>query len=227
MAATVVMVHGAFMGAWVWEPVIDGLAAEGVRAIAVDLDLQTLIGDTEIVSRAVAEARGEGKSVVLAGHSYGGMVISNAGHQADELVYVCALLPPPGGSMAEILSSAELSDAAANMLVAHDNGTVSVDPDRAVEAFYHRCPPAMASEAVDQLRQFALACMTTPVADPAWVQVPASYVVCTDDQAIPSTLQREFAAQVGHAFELDADHSPFYSATQQLVAVLSERAHAR
>src|SRR5579863_4760604 len=190
MSATAVLVHGAWTGGWIWEQVLEGLANEGVRATSVDLELQTLDGDAEIVRRAVTDARALAQPVMLVGHSYGGMVISTAGHNADELVYVCAAQPVAGASMVETLMSEALSAYATGVSVLHADGTVTVDPNRAFDALYHRCPASVAAAAIARLRPFAAACMGTPVADPAWLHVQASYVVCTDDRAIPPALQR-------------------------------------
>jgi len=108
----------------------EGLAAEGVTAIAVDLGTQTLARDVEITRRALADARAVSQRVVLAGHSYGGMVISDAGHDADELVYVCAALPEIGGSLLDTVVSPELS-VPADTIRSGDDGTLTLDPGRA------------------------------------------------------------------------------------------------
>jgi pimeloyl-ACP methyl ester carboxylesterase len=225
MPATVVLVHGSWLGAWCWEAVVDGLATEGVTATAVDLEMRTLAGDAEITRRALADARADAQPVVLVGHSYAGMVISDAGHEADELVYVCAVLPAAGASLLESVVSPELS-VPADAIVTHADGTSTLNPHRAVDVYFHRCPARVTAAAIARLRPLAGACYGATIADPAWLHVEASYVVCTDDRAVPPSLQREFAAGVRHVFEVDADHSPFYSATGPLVAALAERAHA-
>jgi hypothetical protein len=120
----------------------------------------------------------------------------------------------------------ELSLAATEVPVYHDDGTVTVNPDRAVDALYHRCSASIAADAIGRHRPIAGACYAAAVADPAWLQVEASYLVSIDDQAIPPALQRKFAARVRHGFEINADHAPFYSATPQLVEALAERVHA-
>jgi pimeloyl-ACP methyl ester carboxylesterase len=224
MPATVVLVHGSWLGGWCWEAVVEGLASEGVTATAVDLQMRTLVGDVEITRRAVADARAVGQPVVLVGHSYAGMVISDVGHDADELVYVTAVVPAAGASLLESLVSPELSIPAVTY---HDDGTLTLNPDRTVDVYFHRCPASVTANAIRRLRPIARACYEAAISDPAWLHVPASYVVCTDDHAVPPSLQREFAAGVRQVFEVDADHSPFYSATGALVAALAERAHAQ
>jgi pimeloyl-ACP methyl ester carboxylesterase len=223
MPATVVLVHGAWLGGWCWDWVVEGLTSKGVTATAVDLELQNLERDAEIVRHAIVEAHAANQSVVVAGHSYGGMVISEAGHQAEELVYVCAVLPAAGASMPDMLLPAPLSTFATTVTKMNDDGALIVDPDRAIEALYHRCPTTAAEAAIRRLRPLAGSCMGAAVTDPAWLHVDASYVVCTDDRSIPASLQRNWADRVQHVFELDADHNPFYSATGPLAA---ERAGA-
>jgi pimeloyl-ACP methyl ester carboxylesterase len=226
MPATVVLVHGAWLGGWCWDWVVDGLASRGVTAVAVDLELQTVERDAEIVRHALTETRATNQLVVLVGHSYAGMVISEAGHAADELVYVCAVLPTAGASMLDMLLPAELSTYATTVTETNDDGTVIVNPDRAVEALFHRCPTSAAAAAIEKLRPLAGSCMSAAVTDPAWLHTGASYIVCTDDRSIPPPVQRDWATRVQHSFELDADHYPFYSATRGLVAALAERAYA-
>jgi pimeloyl-ACP methyl ester carboxylesterase len=187
--------------------------------------MQTLARDVETTRRAVADARAGGQRVVLAGHSYGGMVISEAGHDADELVYVCAALPDIGGSLLDTVVSPELS-IPADAIRYGDDGTLTLNPDRAVDVYFHRSSAPIAAAAIQRLRPIAMACYEAAIADPSWLHVEASYVVCSDDRAVPPTLQRGFAARVQHMFEVDAEHSPFYSASAPLVAALAERAHA-
>jgi pimeloyl-ACP methyl ester carboxylesterase len=225
MTARVVLVHGSWLGAWCWDRVVERLAAEHVTAVAVDLELVTLERDADIVSRVVAEQRATGERVLLVGHSYAGMVISAAGYEADELIYVCAVLPARGESMLDALSASEMSEYAATLTDVRD-GMVVVNPERAAEGSYHRCPPDVAKAAIPRLRPLGWECMDTAVADPAWLHVETSYVVCTDDRSIPVALQRDFAARVQHAFELDADHSPFYSAIDPLAEAIAQRATA-
>jgi hypothetical protein len=78
-------------------------------------------------------------------------------------------------------------------------------------SFFHRCPRSLADFAMDRLRPMRSAVPEEPVADPAWRRVASSYVVCADDRAVRPAAQRERAARVGAAIELDTDHSPFFS----------------
>src|SRR5262249_43304942 len=158
-------------------------ARDGVTATAVELELQTLERDAEIVRRAIAAACAANHSVVVAGHSYGGMVISAAGHEADELVYVCAVLPDAGASMLDMLFAADLSEYAKTATEVNVDGAAVVKPERAPDALFHRCSAEDAEAAITRLRPLAGSCMSTAVADPAWLRVEASYVVCTDDRS--------------------------------------------
>ena len=77
--------------------------------------------------------------------------------------------------------------------------------------FFHRCPSSLADFAMGRLRPMSSAVPHEPVADPAWRRVPSSYVVCSDDRAVRPAAQRDRAARVGAAIEIDTDHSPFFS----------------
>jgi len=223
MSASVVLVHGAWHGGWCWETVIDGLAAEGVTATAVDLEMRDLDGDSEIVRRAVADARRVGDPVLVTGHSYGGMAISAGAQDADHLVYLAAFLLPSDVSVIDATVSTEATALMAAM-VFNDDGTVTINPAVAGEAFYNRCPQAIADAAVRRLRPVNLACFTETVPDPAWSLVSSTYVMCSDDHTVAPALQREMMAHAQHGIVLDADHSPFYSATPRIVSILAERA---
>jgi pimeloyl-ACP methyl ester carboxylesterase len=222
--AVVVLVHGACHGPWCWEPVVAGLDALGVDSRTVELPLQTLSGDADVVRAAVHDAKASGP-VLLAGHSYGGMVISAGGHQADELVYVAAVVPgavESGGRDAPVIGTPEMGAA---MDRSADGSTITMN-EGAAAVFYGRCGEDVARDAMARLRPQGTASLTEEVTDPAWQTVTASYVVCRHDRAVNPAYQQIVAERLGRSVSLDADHSPFFSATDALVDRLAELARA-
>ena len=213
MSRTVVLVHGAWHGAWCWEQVLPLLDAASVPIVAVDLPSvshasATLHDDADYVRGALDSITGD---AVLVGHSYGGAVISEAGvHPAvAHLVYLTAFALEVGESPAE--NALTGGDGPSDLVAAIDfgDGVLTIDPERAVAAFYHDCTPEIASAAVERLRPQSLLALGGKVDAAAWREKPATYVVCTDDRALPVALQRSNAARIGNSIDWPTSHSPF------------------
>lgn len=212
---TAVLVHGGWHGPWCWDPIIPGLRAAGLSTVAVDLPMQSLEEDVAIARDAVSRAKGDGP-VCLVGHSYGGQVVNGAGHDADRLVYVCAMAPDEGQSAIEAVGA----DLAAIPGLSFENDKIIFTRDT-LPALYNRCDEATREWAFARIRPFGAACAAVAHERRVpWATVPATYVICTDDRAVPPRYQRERAALMSKAVELDADHSPFCSATDELVDVI-------
>ena len=224
MTTPALLVHGAWHGGWCWDLLSEKLADRGVPAIAVDLPMTGLADDIDCVEHALS---GIAEPVILVGHSYGGLVITGAGRPGSvkRLVYIAAL----------VLDGEETLMAAAppappvplfESIVANDDGTVSVDPARVVECFYADCPADEAAAAASRLRPFAMSAATTPLAHFAWKEIPSTYVLCTQDQAIHPESQRWYSARCGDLVELEASHSPFLSQPDAIAGVIARVGHS-
>jgi pimeloyl-ACP methyl ester carboxylesterase len=215
MQRTVLLVHGAWHGAWCWERVIPLLDLAAIPVVAVDLPSvshhnATLHDDADYVRGALDSIEGE---VVLLGHSYGGAVITAAGVHPNvaHLVYLCAFALEVGESAAKnALTGGEGPNELGAALV-FGKGVLTVDPERAASAFYHDCTPDVAAAAVERLRPQSLAALGGEVDAAAWHDKPATYVVCTEDRALPVALQRSNAARIGEWVDWPTSHSPFLS----------------
>jgi pimeloyl-ACP methyl ester carboxylesterase len=238
-AATVVLVHGAWHGAWCWERVVDLLASTGVDAIAVDLPghgtdtgpLLDLHGDSARVSDVLNGLDGP---VLLVGHSYGGAVITEAGsHPAvSHLVYLGALALDQG----ETCMSAATSDPDAvaishegrpslgKGLIADDRGASNLDPTVAAQCLYNECDQETAAWAVDRLGPHPVVALQQAPDSVAWRSKPSTYVVCSKDMAIHPDLQRVMAKRCSATVEWESDHSPFLSQPEMLAGLLSDLA---
>ncbi len=204
---TFVLVHGAWHGAWCWDEVAARLRAGGAPVVAVDLPSVAAGGDmyddARFVRDAIATAGGE---TVVVGHSYGGVVITEAAAGAEgvrHLVYLTAFMLDEGESLATITGSTPPDWQIADP----DGGTLSVAG--AQEVFYNTCPPDVADAAAARLRPHTIAAFVQPVTSVAWRDVPATYVICDRDNAIPVPAQEAMAARAGTTHRLDSDHSPF------------------
>ncbi len=208
---TVVLVHGAFHGAWCWEPVRSLLDEQGIPNLATDLPLTGLEADAGTVRALLDAVDGP---VVLCGHSYGGMVISRAASgrdDVDRLVYLCAVQVADDAEMGAIMQPTSLME----HLVHGDDGSLAVDPEHAAADFYHDCDPDVASASVAKLRPMPSGVDTEAlggdVPPPAWTQMPSTYVVCTDDRAVHPDSQREMAKHADDSVVWDTSHSPMLS----------------
>ena len=222
---TVVLVHGAFHGAWCWEPVRSALDERGVANLAPNLPLTGLDIDAATVAAMLDAVDGP---VVLCGHSYGGMVISRAASgrsDVERLVYLCAVQVADDEEMSTIMQPTMLME----HLVPGDDGAMSVDPDFAAACFYHDCDPADAAAAVAQLRPMSVGIGPSAGADAdvppaAWLTIPSTYVVCTDDRTVHPDTQRAMAQHATDVVTWDTSHSPMLSRPELVADLLAELA---
>jgi pimeloyl-ACP methyl ester carboxylesterase len=212
---TLIFVHGACVrdADWWWGKMIAPLAAHGVATVAVPLpscgeageERGDLYADVGACTRAIARAE---SPVVLCGHSYGGMVITEAGadERVTQLVYVTSVMADTGQSQAELIGSEP-----APWLDPSDDGTIGVHADLIREYFLQDCDAATIEQALARLtRQSLTPFMQTP-RQIAWKEKPATYVVCTKDLATPAEVQRQRVRSGTRLVEFDAGHHPFLS----------------
>jgi pimeloyl-ACP methyl ester carboxylesterase len=234
MPATVVLVHGAWHGAWCWSRVVDGLRERGVDARAIDLpghgdsteQLADLYTDAATL-RAVLDSL-DGPAVVC-GHSYGGAVVSlgAAGHPAvRHVVFLAALMLDAGESVSRSIPDPPGGPPEPESLVGaamrfSDDGTVvTIDRDAAPAVFFADCDDADVEWALSKLGPQPAASFQQPIDAAAWRSVPSTYVVCAGDRAIPPWLQHAFAQRATETVVFPTSHSPFLSRPDLLVDLL-------
>ena len=225
-ASTVLFVHGAHMEGWCWLLVMDQLARDGIDCRSIDLPFTGYRDDVVCVRSAIAAARAHGAVHVVC-HSYAGLPVAEAGHDASHLTFVAGRLPLPGESPAAVTGEWGFPEFQACMQRGADD-MVRLSP-AAEPLMFNRTNASLAALAMERIRPMRSTVSGTPIADPAWVSVASSYVVCTDDRAVRPDAQRQRAALVGASVELDADHSPFFSRAEELAAFIAaqHRAMAR
>ena len=208
----VVMVHGAWHGAWCWDRVTPLLDAAGVPWVAADLpscaraaDQAGLADDVAEVERLLDALPGSEPAIVI-GHSRGGMVISDAGahERAGHLVYLCALLLEPGVDATAMLGATVLPS-----LRIADDGTSFVDPSAAAGLFFNDCDDADAAWALSQLSTMSLGAASVDPPRRAFAAKPTTYVVCEADAALPAQHQRDMATLANTVVTWPTGHSPF------------------
>jgi pimeloyl-ACP methyl ester carboxylesterase len=176
-----------------------------------------LTADAAAVEKVIATLPGP---VVLCGHSYGGMVISAVqARSVARLVYLCAFMPLEGQSLVTAGGGKP-----APWIQLLDGGLMQPDPARSGELFYGDCDPEVREWAKRMVRVQSGATMMEPLAQPAWRRIPSTYIVCTEDMAIPVQVQRDiFAVHATEVVELQASHSPFLSQPAALADLLAAR----
>jgi pimeloyl-ACP methyl ester carboxylesterase len=213
----VVLVHGAFHGAWCWNLVVAELERLGVDVLAVELPFTGFDDDVDEVGRAIVEL---GPDAVVVAHSYGGLVVSTATYGRSDvarLVYVAAFMADEGEDAITIIGTGDskLLDA---LII--DEDIVSVDPLKAKGAFYGDLDDASAATAITQLRPLPVASVLGQQGPPGWKAIPSTYVVCTKDAALPPAAQRRMAARASLVLELPTDHSPFTTRPAELAEII-------
>ena len=158
------------------------------------------------------------------GHSYGGMVISGAGHHAAHLVYVAGVQPDRGESRIGLARRFAPTPLVAALRFSDDGAQVTVDPEAAAACFYTCCPPERAASYVARLRPTAAACLTDPFpCEPAWRTVASTQLVCECDRSIEPAQQEATAARANSTVvHHRGDHSPMLSAPGIVVALVAE-----
>jgi pimeloyl-ACP methyl ester carboxylesterase len=234
--ARIVLVHGAFGGAWCWDRVTPALERAGHTVDTPDLpgagDDETPVEGVTLDACAarVCEVLDRGGPAMLVGHSMGGVVITQAAGErpqlVDSLVFVCAFMPRNGQSLLDLtrLPEGEGDMIQANVEIGGDPPVARLANDVTAVAIYNRCNPEDVAWAVTRRRPQAVAPYATPVAvdDAVLDAIPRSYVVTAADNSLPPALQRRMIAEhpCRSVVELDADHAPYLSATDELVAAL-------
>jgi pimeloyl-ACP methyl ester carboxylesterase len=205
--STVVLVHGAWHGAWCWDEVVGRLSGDGLDVVAVDLPSVASSGDLYDDARAVRRVLDDTPGdTVLVGHSYGGIVITEASAGADgvrHLIYLTAFMLDEGEALADVAGRTPPAWQVPNP----DGKTMSVEG--AQEVFYNTCTPEIGDAAAARLRPHTIASFVQPVRSVGWRDVPSTYVVCELDNAIPVPAQEAMAEHAGATHRLRSDHSPF------------------
>src|SRR5215204_7323165 len=203
----IVFVHGAlvFDGAWWWHRMVEPLAALGLGTRAVELPscvpapgasgeaMADMYADADAVGAALGE---EDDSVVLVGHSYGGMVITDAAsgqENVKHLVYVTSVMPEHG----ETLASFGGSELGAWMDPREEDGTMGIKVELLPEAFMQDCDEEAVAGALERLTRQPLAAFAQSPRAVAWREKPSTYVVCAEDRATPPDAQRGYARRAG------------------------------
>lgn len=220
------LVHGTCHGAWCFDHLLRALAGLDVDARAIDLPGRDGSPTTlDAYAEAILAAARPG--TVLVGHSAGGYAITAAA-EADPsrfagLVYLCAYLPAPGQSLADMRRAGPSQPLLPAIRMAVDRQSFTIDPVLARGAFYQDCGDDNAADAVARLCPQPVMPQQTPLWPSAAPDLPRHYIICERDQTIPPDYQAVMAASLPPEciHRLPSGHSPFLSMPDRLAALLA------
>jgi len=224
-STTVILVHGAWADGSSWRKVIPLLQAGGLKAVAVQLPLTSLKDDADAVKRAIALAEG---IVLLAGHSYGGAVITEAGvdPKVAGLIYAAAFAPDIGqsaGSLGDSVTPAPLlAEGRPDAFGFVKLTRAGIFDDFAQDLSIAERELLFAAQGPTSVNSLGGSATVA-----AWKSRPSFYIVATHDRAIPVQLQRNMAATIkAHVTTVESSHVVMLAAPEIVAGVVIEASHA-
>lgn len=245
MQTTLLLVHGAWQGEWAWQPVVKEFSKTQFNVVTFDLPgsgsdhtpLSEVTLDRyaqAIIDKAsqIKNSEPNGK-VVLVGHSMGGAAITAAATKAPELfnklIYLCAFLPQPEQSVAELAQESKRFGTTGPVTLFDANlGTLTLVPESIRDTFFNDSNPGSTLEWERLFRPQAVCPLATPLGySPRFAALNKAYIVCHQDRAIDPKLQMTMAKEAGieQIEHLDAGHEPFFSCTAELSQLLIKLAN--
>jgi len=221
----VVLVHGGFVDGSGWQGVYESLTRDGFRVSVVQNPTLSLEGDAQATRQIIDAQDGP---VVLAGHSYGGAVITEAGTHPNvaALVYVCAFAPDKGESVGSLIAGFPADGPQPPILPPRD-GFLFLDRDKFHASFAADLPAEQAAFMADAQVPWNVAAPAGPITEASWRTKPSWYLVTTEDRMIPPPAQRTMAGRIGATqSEVTASHSVYVSQPETVATVIAQAAAA-
>ncbi len=217
---SVVLVHGAWADGSSWSKVVRPLAADGLVVSAAPLPLTSFPDDVAALDRALERAPGP---VVLAAHAYAGAVIAaTRSDKVKALVYVAALAPDEGETVADVFTRGEPHPQAPK-LAPDDHGLIYLPEAAFAAAFAQNAAADELAVLAAVQRPISPACITVPVPRPLWKDRPAWFLVAEQDRMIVRDNQRFMAERMRARVRSHAvDHAPIVTVPSVVLDVLRE-----
>ncbi len=225
LALSIVLVHGGFVDGSGWEAVHNILKKDGYAVTVVQNPTVSLQDDVAVTKRAIAAQKGP---VLLVGHSYGGVVITEAGNdpKVKGLVYVAAFAPDKGESVSSLIENPP-PGAPVPPILSPQDGFLFLDQAKFPASFAADLSPAKASFMAASQVPWGLAALTGTVTEASWKVKPSWYLVAKDDKMIPPAAQRQMSQRAGStASEVAGSHAVYVSQPQAVAAVIERAAGA-
>jgi pimeloyl-ACP methyl ester carboxylesterase len=221
---SVVLAHGAWADGSSWNEVIGPLLANGLDVLAAPLPLTSLSDDIAALDRALERVDGH---IVLAAHAYAGAVIAGtANERVEALVYVAALAPDEGETVAEVFYR-EKPHPLAPQLAPDAHGFIWMPREAFATAFAQNATPERAALFAATQRPLAIACIQEKAPRPAWRVKPSWYLVAEQDRMINPATQRFMAQRMGARVRSEeVDHTPMAAAPHLVIEVILDAVRA-
>jgi pimeloyl-ACP methyl ester carboxylesterase len=222
--ATVVVVHGAWADGSSWQLVIAQLQKQGFNVLAAPIPLTSLSEDAAALKRTIARTEGP---VIVAGHAYAGAVIATANEErVKALVYVAALAPDEGETVAQVFYRDEAHPNAPKL--APDADGFIWMPDSGFEhAFAQNATAEQIALCKAVQRPIHVKCIQDAVDHPAWKKKPVWYLLAEQDRMINPKTQRFMAERMNATVRSFAvDHTPLLTAPERVVEIIVEAAQS-
>ena len=224
--ANVVLVHGAWADGSSWSAVIERLQADGYNVTAPQFPLTALADDVARLRQVLARQNGP---TVVAGHSYGGQIMTALGTDAPNvvgLVYIAAFGLDEGESIGALLGQGPPSPALANLDI-DQQGFAWLPEDDFVHHFAADVDPVKARVMHAVQQPLAGSTLQEVIGVPAWKSLPSWFLVADGDQAIPPDAERQFAGRMGATtVEVPTNHVAMVSHPDDVVNLIKRAAEA-
>lgn len=220
--STVILVHAAWADGSCWSNIVLPLERRGLNVICAPIPLTSLTDDATALSWAIDRTTGP---VVLVGHAYSGAVIAAVKEErVKSLVYVTALAPDEGETVAKVFYRDTPSPEQPKM-VPDSHGLVWMPDDAFGRALAQNASPDQAKIAASVQRPISVQCIQEPAPTPLWKSRPSWYLIAEEDRMINPKTQRFMAERMSATVRPHpVDHTPMYSAPGLVVEVILEAA---
>jgi len=217
----IVLVHGGFVDGSGWEGVYRVLKREGLTVSIVQNSTVSLADDVQATRRVVAAQNGP---VILVGHSYGGVVITEAGNDPKVvgLVYIAAFAPDKGESVSTLIKDPPAGAPVPPILPPQD-GFLLLDKGKFPASFAADVDPERAAFMADAQVPWGLEALGGTISEPAWRSKPSWYLITTDDRMIPPPAQRFMSKRAGATVvEVAGSHAIYVSKPAAVAEIITK-----
>jgi pimeloyl-ACP methyl ester carboxylesterase len=221
--AAVVLVHGGFVDGSGWEDVYKILKKDGYNVSVVQNSTSSLADDVAATKRVIAA---QNLPVVLVGHSYGGVVITEAGNdpKVAGLVYIAAFAPDKGESVAALIKN-PVPGAPVPPILPPQDGYLSLDRAKFAASFAADLSAEKADFLANSQVPWGLEALNGTISEPAWRTKPSWYLVATDDKMIPPPAQQFMSKRAASTVvEVRGSHAVYVSQPEAVAALIKQAA---
>jgi len=222
----VLLIHGGFVDGSGWSQVYRGLRKDGYNVTVVQNPTTSLADDVAATKLAISQQSGP---VILVGHSYGGVVITEAGTdpKVKALVYIAAFAPDKGESVQTLIAN-PVPGAPVPPILPPQDGFLFLDRDKFAQAFAADVAPAEAAFMADSQVPWGVNALAGAVTEPAWKTKSSWYLVASDDKMIPPPAQHGMAKRAkATVAEAKGSHSIYISQPQAVIKLIEQAAKVR